>query len=353
MAYPGAPHPGDQSPLVTGDAVVLDLRPAGFATRMAALIIDMVVQVVALFGAVLLVVFIGTGVDPAATAAVNLALTVLIMVGYPAAVETLTRGLSLGKVALGLRVVGVDGSPERFRQALARALASAVEIWMVPVVALTCSLVNRDGRRVGDFIAGTLVVHERAGRRPEEALPMPPHLAEWARGAELSRLSPETAGTARQYLLRFEELTEESRREMGTRIADLVAASVSPPPPPYTTPPDYLAAVLAERRRREEAKLAERRATAAPGGGPWGAGPGGGTPGGSGPDGSAPGGGDPWSAGRPANGAPGAGNTGGAAGTGGTGGRGGMGGANGFGSLPTRPSGPTAPDSDGSAHGHG
>ncbi|GAA4893232.1 hypothetical protein GCM10023405_09610 [Streptomonospora salina] len=282
--------------MVTGDAVVLDLRPAGFATRMAALLIDLVVQVAGLTAAMTLTGLVASGLDAAATAAVSLLLSVLALVGYPTALESLTRGRSLGKMALGLRVVGSDGSPERFRQALGRALAAVVEIWLTTgIVALLTSLIDRDGRRVGDFVAGTLVVQERAARRAEETFPMPPHLAEWALGAELSQLSSETAGMARQYLLRYGELSEDSRYRMGTRIADVVAASIGPPPPPGTTPPEYLAAVLAERRRREEARLAQQRAHAQggyPGSGggppaapqqPWSA------PGGSGPPPPGPG----------------------------------------------------------------
>ncbi|WP_159940588.1 MULTISPECIES: RDD family protein [unclassified Nocardiopsis] len=255
-------HPGNgdargdvygATPLVTGDAVVLDLRPAGFATRAAALAIDMLVQVIALIALGVLGVWVARGLDPAITAAVSLTGTVLVLIGYPTVFETVSRGRSLGKMALGLRVVGTDGSPERFRQALGRALAAFVEIWtLFGVVALITSMVNRDGRRVGDFVAGTMVVEERTGGRREEVVPMPPHLAGWASGLELSRLSPETAASARQYVLRYGELAEHTRHEMGTRLANAVAAQVSPPPPPGTTPPYYLAAVLAERRRRHE-----------------------------------------------------------------------------------------------------
>jgi uncharacterized RDD family membrane protein YckC len=247
------------TPLVTGDAVVLDLRPAGFATRAAALAIDALVQVIALIALSVLVTWIGRGLDPAITAAVSLSSVILILVGYPAVFETVSRGRSLGKMALGLRVVGTDGSPERFRQALGRALAAFVEIWLTSgVVALITSMINRDGRRVGDFVAGTMVVEERGGRPREEVIPMPPHLAAWAANTELSRLSPETAAAARQYVLRYGELAEHTRHEMGVRLADTVAAQISPPPPPGTTPPYFLAAVLAERRRRHE--MAAQRA---------------------------------------------------------------------------------------------
>ncbi|WP_017570955.1 RDD family protein [Nocardiopsis halotolerans] len=242
------------TPLVTGDAVVLDLRPAGFATRAAALAIDALVQIIATIAFGVLVTWIGRGLDPALTAAVSLASTILILVGYPTVFETVSRGRSLGKMALGLRVVGTDGSPERFRQALGRALAAFVEIWATSgVIALITSMINRDGRRVGDFVAGTMVVEERGGRPREEVIPMPPQLAGWASGVELSRLSPENAAAARQYVLRYGELAEHTRHEMGIRLANAVAAQVSPPPPPGTTPPYFLSAVLAERRRRHEA----------------------------------------------------------------------------------------------------
>ncbi|WP_083904520.1 RDD family protein [Nocardiopsis kunsanensis] len=255
VSFPGGgpvhDDPYGSSPLVTGDAVVLELRPAGFATRAIALVIDMLLQIILLVALGMLGSWMSTGLDEAALAALTLGLTVLVIVGYPTAFETLSRGRSLGKLALGLRVVGTDGSPERFRQALGRALMSVVEVWMTTgVVALITSLINRDGRRLGDFVAGTTVVEERTGRRRNETITMPPQLAGWAANAELSGLSPETAADARQYVLRYDELAEHTRHELGIRLAEAVAAQVSPPPPPGTSPPYFLAAVLAERRRR-------------------------------------------------------------------------------------------------------
>ena len=263
MSQPGGGRTRDDfygtTPLVTGDAVVLDLRPAGFATRAAALIIDVLLQLILLFAISTLVTWMGMDLDPAATAALHLGVSVLILVGYPTIFETISRGRSLGKLALGLRVVGTDGSPERFRQALARALMGIVELWMTTgVIALITSMINRDGRRLGDFLAGTVVVEERTGRRSEPEIPMPPQLADWAAGVELSRLTPQTTNAARQYVLRYGELAEHTRHEMGTTLADTVASQISPPPPPGTSPPYFLAAVLAERRRRGIAAATER-----------------------------------------------------------------------------------------------
>jgi uncharacterized RDD family membrane protein YckC len=250
--------------VVTGEAVVLDVPCARFPSRMLAIIIDMAAQVTT-FGLIIGII-LGTGshLNAASLAAVLVATLVLVIVGYPTAFETLGRGRSLGKLALGLRVVSDDGGPERFRQALVRALASIVEIWsFTGAPALICSLLSAKGKRLGDLFAGTFVIQERLPRRP--ALPavlavVPPPLAGWAQALELSGLNDQTAQQAASYLRRFYELTPAARDEFGQRIAAAVAAQVTPPPPPGTPPAAFLSAVLAVRRQREMARLAAMQA---------------------------------------------------------------------------------------------
>jgi uncharacterized RDD family membrane protein YckC len=246
---------------VTGEAVVVDLPLARFPSRLLALAIDVAVQLVLLAAGAITVVALRAAhrLDDASAGALGLGWAVLVLVGYPTIFETTTRGRSLGKLALGLRVVGENGSPERFRQALMRALTGVVEIWILEgVPALICSLLSEQGKRLGDLFAGTLVIQQRVPARTGPVAMMPPALAGWAAGLELSGLPEPTAAMARQYLARYFELTPVARDEMGRRIAAAVAARVSPPPPPGTWPADYLSAVLAERRTREQARLAAR-----------------------------------------------------------------------------------------------
>jgi uncharacterized RDD family membrane protein YckC len=254
--------------VVSGEAVVLDVPCARFPSRLIALLIDMVVQVIVGFAVALIIIATGTHLDAASGAAVTLTAAVLIIVGYPATFETLTRGRSLGKMALGLRVVSDDGGPERFRQALVRALASVVEIWsLTGAPALICSLVSARGKRLGDLFAGTFVIQERLPRRqslPEVLAVVPPPLLGWAQALELSGLQDSTAEQAGSYLRRFFELTPAARDEFGYRIAAAVAAQVTPPPPPGTPPAAFLAAVLAVRRQRETARLTAQHAAAWP-----------------------------------------------------------------------------------------
>src|SRR5690606_2026122 len=113
-------------------------------------------------GLTILVVAATASLDEAAQTAISLSLFLLTLVGGPIAVETLSHGRSLGKLACGLRVVRDDGGPVRFRHALVRGLIGVIEILMtLGVVACIASLVSARGRRLGDVFAGTIVVRER------------------------------------------------------------------------------------------------------------------------------------------------------------------------------------------------
>ncbi|GII53314.1 hypothetical protein Pth03_17030 [Planotetraspora thailandica] len=252
------------SEVVTGEAVILEVRVAQLPSRAVAFIIDWIVQTIILIGIVFLVTNASAITDDALSAGLAIFFSALVLVGYPVIFETVTRGRSLGKLALGLRVVSEDGGPERFRQALFRGLAGLLELWaFTGAPALLISLLNEKGKRLGDIFAGTIVIGER-GPREAPPPPMPPQLARWAASLQLSQLPDELANTARRYLLRWHQLSPAMQHQMGIQIANQVSARVSPPPPPGVPPYSYLAAVLAERRRREEVRLAQTRGPAVP-----------------------------------------------------------------------------------------
>jgi uncharacterized RDD family membrane protein YckC len=246
---------GLQEPVVTGDAVVLDVQIAQLPVRALSALIDLTAIFIGYTIGVVLWAATLAEFDSALTGAVLIIFTVLAVVGYPVAFETATRGRSLGKMALGLRVVSDDGGPERFRQALFRALASVIEIWMFAGgPAVICSLLSPKGKRIGDIFAGTLVISERAPRLSPPP-PMPPQLAWWASSLQLSGLGSEQAELARQFLSRAPQLDPGVRDQMAYRIAGEVVSRISPPPPPGAPLQLVLAAVLAERHRRELERL--------------------------------------------------------------------------------------------------
>ena len=243
--------------LVTGEAVALDLPAATVAVRVGSGVVDVLAQLV------LLVVLFTIGLiavsdsDEALVAVAGLVMVVTVVIGYPTAFETLTRGRTLGKLAFGLRTVRDDAGPITFRQALLRALVGFVEIWLLyGVPALLSALVSARGKRVGDYAAGTYVVRDRfpfPGVRPST---MPPQLAGWAGAADMAPLPDGLALAVRQFLDRAPGLNPASRATLGSTLTSQVLGYVAPSPPAGHHPETVLAAVLAERRRRDEHRLA-------------------------------------------------------------------------------------------------
>lgn len=243
--------------VVTGEGVAVELPVASVLARAASQLIDVVVAlfllVVVSFAAAVLT---GDSSEAVATA-VGLVSVVLVLVGLPTALETATRGRTLGKLALGLRVVRDDGGPVTVRHSLTRALVGFVEIWLLlGVPALVASVLNSRSKRLGDMAAGTYVVTQRSRMRLLAPPVMPPPLAAWATSADVASLPPGLTVAVRQFLSRAGTLTPQSRATLGDELLREVLRHVAPPPPHGVHGEYVLAAVIAERRRRDLDRLA-------------------------------------------------------------------------------------------------
>ena len=241
------------SQLVTGEAVALDLQTAGVPSRILAALLDGLAQGL-LFVAILLLVAASGGTE-ATTAAFTIVGIVVAGLAYPVLMESLLRGRTLGKMALGLRVVRDDGGPIGVRHALVRGLVGFfVERPGITSgsAAVICALLNSQGKRLGDLAAGTIVVQERVAHTHQGQVAMPPPLAGWAATLDLSQLSDELVQRARAFLTRWSSLTPAAQAEIGGRLASEVATVVFPGPPAGVPAWAYLSAVVAERRRRAQ-----------------------------------------------------------------------------------------------------
>ncbi|WP_067717898.1 RDD family protein [Nocardia yamanashiensis] len=238
----------------TGEAVAVELPIARIPTRGAAFLLDALTQLIGGFLLVLLTqgLLEWWGADDAWRSAAGVVCVAFALIGYPAIFETLSSGRSLGKMAFGLRVVRSDGGPVDFRHAITRALSGLVDFWLLGtgLVAIVTSLCSPNARRVGDALAGTVVVHERS-RIPFAALAAPPPwLAGWARSLDLSGLPDDLALAVRRYLIRFPTLTPAAQDHLGRTLVLTVCARLRVPPPNGYPPLHILGAVLAERQRR-------------------------------------------------------------------------------------------------------
>ena len=258
----------DESELVTGEAVALDVRPAGFILRAAGAIIDWLVY----FGSYILLLLLianlaGTiGLDGAVTAAIAISTLVVCIVVAPIAVELATSGKSLGRLAIGARIVRDDGGAITFRHAFIRALTGVLELYLTfGGFAALVALLSGKSKRMGDYLAGTYSQHERLPKVVPNVFGVPVALQGWAATADVGRLPDRLARRIAQFLSQAGDLVPATRARIAAELAAETATWVYPVPD--ADPELFLAAVTALRRDRDALALrleAERLASLDP-----------------------------------------------------------------------------------------
>ena len=165
--------------------------------------------------------------------------------GYFLACEALTGGRSIGKVAVGLRVVGDDGFPLTGRASLVRNLLRLVDL--LPgnyVIGLIAMVVSARGQRLGDLAAGTIVV------RLDRAAPALPIDTDVDGGsfrfsrAQLARLGATEKALLRQTLRRLDGLDPEQAAHVLARTAEVLRVRLDHPPVAATEHERFLRALL-------------------------------------------------------------------------------------------------------------
>lgn len=242
----------DDLGIVTGEAVSLEVRSTSWVLRAAGAMIDVLAELV-LFLALLWGIGLltdATGADSAIGTALVVVDLVVSFIVAPAVLETATRGRSLGKLAVGARIVRDDGGSIGFRHAFIRSLTGVVElVFTFGSIAAVVGLLNRRAKRLGDLLAGTVSQHERVPRAPVNALGVPAPLTEWATIADVARLPDPLARRIAAFLVQAPRMTPASRarlsRELAAEASPFVAPAVD------ADPELLLAAVAAIRRDRE------------------------------------------------------------------------------------------------------
>lgn len=159
----------------TPEGVALTLRAAGPVPRAVAWLMDLAIRL-----AILWVLAIITALLGEAGTGVYLVLLFLIFWAYPIAFELLWHGQTPGKRAMGLRVIRDNGAPIGWIPSIVRNLLRTAD--MFPFLygfGLASTLIDAHARRLGDIVAGTLVVHvdvEGMTRGAPTVPPLPPPL---------------------------------------------------------------------------------------------------------------------------------------------------------------------------------
>lgn len=144
----------------TGVAMALPL--AGVPARVFAGLIDLLISM-ALIGLFFLIIAIASQIFP--DGAIPSVLTPFVfpaaLLGYPLLFEWLAQGKTVGKSILKIRAIQRTGRPVGFWQAFARAVFRLIDL-LFGGFGLLIMLVSMQEQRVGDIVAGTVVIRERA-----------------------------------------------------------------------------------------------------------------------------------------------------------------------------------------------
>ena len=199
--------------VVTPEGVALHLPTAGPLPRALAWGIDLAVRL-----GILVLVSMFLRLLGAAGQGVYLVILFLVFWAYPIVLEAMWNGQTPGKRALSLRVVSADGAPVGWLAAITRNLLRTVD--MLPVAyatGLVASLADPYGRRLGDMVAGTLVVHAGGEREhapaPVNTVFVPP-----------ARLSPEEQGAIVAFGERAPRLTPARQEELANLAEPVTGA---------------------------------------------------------------------------------------------------------------------------------
>ncbi len=251
---------GDDA-LLTGEAVELSLHPLPFGLRAAGALIDVVAMTI-LYVATIIGLFTladSLGAEDAWFAVIGIGALVLAYVIAPMVVETVARGRSLGKLAVGGRIVRDDGGAISLRHALVRSLVGVVELRMtLGGLAALVGIFHPRSKRLGDVLAGTYCQNERISGRTAPIFGAPDALRGWMPVADVARMPDHLARRIGQFLAGARELESGRRDVIARSLADEAARYVSPLP--AVDAELFLAGIAVKRREREAIALElERR----------------------------------------------------------------------------------------------
>lgn len=247
--------PSDKLIIDTPEQVHLEFVLAGIGSRFMAIFLDVLIQIV-LYG-VLVLISLALGISGFFNAGRSIwwiALLTLVIFciywGYYAIFEALWKGQTPGKRWAGIRVIKDSGRPINAFEAIGRNLVRAVDF--LPAfygVGVVTMLLNAKNRRLGDYVAGTIVVHESSDRESSLFFNTPTRTDFTLHQA--AGLTLQEAELIETFLARRLEIPPEVRKFNGQRIADMISVRLSIPP--ESRPPDnenFLELMVREFRSR-------------------------------------------------------------------------------------------------------
>lgn len=234
----------EQMEVKTPEYVSLQFRIAGLGSRAASFIIDQILLGLVNLAIIVLLIFIMKGMSslPALleNSTVPIAITIILIFvinyGYFFAFEYFSGGRTLGKKLVGIRVIQDNGHSitllSSFIRNLLRLIDSLPTAYFLGIIMV---FFHSKHKRLGDLVAGTIVVHERkAKKRKKKPSGIEKEIEirgvskenlvidEWT----LKSFKAKDWKLINTYASRFMQLPERERYQMTRQIADILLPKV-------------------------------------------------------------------------------------------------------------------------------
>jgi uncharacterized RDD family membrane protein YckC len=257
----------DTKTVITPEQVAITFRLAGIGTRFAAMLVDTLAQAAVLAALVGLLLWLLPGIgdlfqfveagSPWLIAIVIIA-AFSVLWGYFIFFETIWSGRTPGKSLAGIRVICDTGHPIDFRAALLRNICRYVDFLPAGYgVGALVMFFSGDSKRLGDYVAGTVVVVDTQKMTPQSLPTNIPteihyHLLGDAKLLKLHTITREQLAVIDRFLTRRETLLGNARMELAQTIATPLLNLLELPLPSEEYPYEqFLEEVLAACRSRE------------------------------------------------------------------------------------------------------
>ncbi|HVP51877.1 MAG TPA: RDD family protein [Terriglobales bacterium] len=244
----------DKLTIDTPEQIAIEFPLAGIGSRFLAIVFDGLVQFIGYLVLALIAALAFGGelkrIWPSAwnwSAAIFILVVFCLYWGYYAFFETIWQGQTPGKRHAGIRVIKDTGRSITAFEAIARNLMRVVDQFPgIYAVGCVTMFLNRKSKRLGDFVAGTVVVHEKEAEAAEPFFNL-------QQGAQLpvypvSKLSNTELVLIETFLARRLDLAPEVRTATAKRIAGHIAQKLELEAQPQSDNEDFLEAVAKEYR---------------------------------------------------------------------------------------------------------
>lgn len=245
----------DKLTIETPEQTLLEFPLAGIGSRFLAIALDTLLQMAAMWVVGIVLVLLAIPLSRFFTGAGIWAFAIIILLifsiqfGYFALFEALWNGQTPGKRWTHLRVIKDSGRPISVYDAILRNLLRIVDaLPTLYATGLITMLISRENKRVGDYAAGTVVVHEKPLQAVSSIWNVPAAQAQTVPLSSSAQITAEELQLIETFLERRGSLEPDVRWSMAHQIADRVGKRIGVLPEARPDSEKFLEAVAEQRR---------------------------------------------------------------------------------------------------------